>query len=180
MSTPSVAVASRNRDLAAEAPPRLVSDQLINIFFQEWAPLYPVVHRPTILKAYEDYLSDPESLGDRRYVVPQLNLIFGIAALSSTVGYLRTALRFYFITNLIFSSLEQTRTQRSLSEIGVRLLIFCRTMCRLRPCNAISLRKYTAAQRRITRVYHDIEALLSACVISLGFIRARPISRRIP
>ncbi|KAK2764441.1 hypothetical protein FQN54_009135 [Arachnomyces sp. PD_36] len=84
MSTPSVAVSSRNRDLEAEAPPRIVSDQLINIFFQEWAPLYPVVHRPTILKAYEDYVNDPESLSDKPYVVPQLNLIFGIAALSST------------------------------------------------------------------------------------------------
>lgn len=101
MSTPSVAVASRNRNLAAEAPPRLVSDQLINIFFQEWAPLYPVVHRPTILKAYEDYLSDADSLGDRRYIVPQLNLIFGIAALSSTVRYLREVLCVYFANLLL-------------------------------------------------------------------------------
>ncbi|KAL1969480.1 hypothetical protein VTN77DRAFT_8918 [Rasamsonia byssochlamydoides] len=64
-------------------PPRLVSDQLINIFFQEWAPLYPVVHRPTILKAYDRYLTDPESLQANQAVITQLNLIFGIAALSS-------------------------------------------------------------------------------------------------
>lgn len=100
MSTPSVAIASRNRNVAPEAPPRLVSDQLINIFFQEWAPLYPVVHRPTILRAYEDYVSDRESLGDRRYIGPQLNLIFGIAALSSTVGYLSGAI--CVSTRLIF------------------------------------------------------------------------------
>lgn len=67
------------------APPRLVSDQLINIFFQEWAPLYPVVHRPTILKAYDRYLTDPESLQANLPVITQLNLIFGIAALSSKV-----------------------------------------------------------------------------------------------
>ncbi|KAJ5450619.1 Transcription factorfungi [Penicillium daleae] len=63
--------------------PRLVSDQLINIFFQEWAPLYPVVHRPTILKAYGEYLNNSDSLKLDVHVMAQLNLIFGIAALSS-------------------------------------------------------------------------------------------------
>jgi hypothetical protein len=69
---------------AVKTPPRLVSDQLINIFFQEWAPLYPVVHRPTILKAYEQYLNNTETLQRNPHVMAQLNLIFGIAALSST------------------------------------------------------------------------------------------------
>ncbi|CAI7614107.1 unnamed protein product [Penicillium glandicola] len=68
---------------AVKTPPRLVSDQLINIFFQEWAPLYPVVHRPTILKAYEQYLNNTENLQRAPHVMAQLNLIFGIAALSS-------------------------------------------------------------------------------------------------
>lgn len=68
---------------AVKTPPRLVSDQLINIFFQEWAPLYPVVHRPTILKAYEQYLNNAESLQRNVHVMAQLNLIFGIAAISS-------------------------------------------------------------------------------------------------
>ncbi|EKV06263.1 Acetate regulatory DNA binding protein FacB, putative [Penicillium digitatum PHI26] len=68
---------------AVKTPPRLVSDQLINIFFQEWAPLYPVVHRPTILKAYEQYLNNAETLQRNPHVMAQLNLIFGIAALSS-------------------------------------------------------------------------------------------------
>jgi hypothetical protein len=67
-------------------PPRLVSDQLINIFFQEWAPLYPVVHRPTILKAYEQYLNGSDSLKNDIHMMAQLNLIFGIAALSSSVS----------------------------------------------------------------------------------------------
>lgn len=62
-----------------------MSDQLINIFFQEWAPLYPVVHRPTILKAYEQYLNSPDSLKHNLPVLAQLNLIFGVAALSSNV-----------------------------------------------------------------------------------------------
>ncbi|KAJ5097439.1 Transcription factor [Penicillium angulare] len=66
-----------------KTPPRLVSDQLINIFFQEWASLYPVVHRPTILKAYESYLNSSDSLKTDAHMMAQLNLIFGIAALSS-------------------------------------------------------------------------------------------------
>lgn len=72
-----------------KTPPRLVSDQLINIFFQEWAPLYPVVHRPTILKAYGEYLNNSDSLKLDVHVMAQLNLIFGIAALSSRVSHCR-------------------------------------------------------------------------------------------
>lgn len=73
-------------DSTPKTPPRLVSDQLLNIFFQEWAPLYPVVHRPAILKLYSRYTSNPESIEDDRYGLAQLNLIFGIAAISSTVS----------------------------------------------------------------------------------------------
>lgn len=81
----SAPVARASPNQALKTPPRLVSDQLINIFFQEWAPLYPVVHRPTILKAYEQYLNNTESLKKDVHAMAQLNLIFGVAALSSNV-----------------------------------------------------------------------------------------------
>ena len=68
----------------SKAPPRLVSDQMINIFFQEWAPLFPVLHRPTFLKIYTDYVVNPEGLQDQQ-AIAQLNLVFGIAALSAEV-----------------------------------------------------------------------------------------------
>ncbi|KAJ9638816.1 DNA-binding transcription factor cat8 [Coniosporium tulheliwenetii] len=64
------------------SPPRIVSDQMINIFFQEWAPLFPVLHRPAILQLYGEYIADPESVQDKKSIA-QLNLVFGIAALSS-------------------------------------------------------------------------------------------------
>jgi hypothetical protein len=79
----SAPVARGPSNQAVKTPPRLVSDQLINIFFQEWAPLYPVVHRPTILKAYEQFLNNTDSLKNDVHAMAQLNLIFGIAALSS-------------------------------------------------------------------------------------------------
>jgi hypothetical protein len=65
-----------------KAPPRLVSDQLINVFFQEWAPLFPVLHRPTFLTLYEKYVADSDEITDKAELA-QLNLVFGIAALSS-------------------------------------------------------------------------------------------------
>ncbi|KAL8637905.1 MAG: hypothetical protein Q9228_004881 [Teloschistes exilis] len=65
-----------------KAPPRLVSDQMVNIFFQEWAPLFPVLNRPTFLKLYTEYVADPESL-ENPHSIAQLNLVFGIAALSA-------------------------------------------------------------------------------------------------
>ncbi|KAL5339882.1 fungal-specific transcription factor domain-containing protein [Aspergillus crustosus] len=79
-----VPISHSRLDQALKTAPRLVSDQLINIFFQEWAPLYPVVHRPTILKAYEQYLSDSDSFQGNKHDVAQLNLIFAVAALSAT------------------------------------------------------------------------------------------------
>ncbi|KAK6404297.1 DNA-binding transcription factor cat8, partial [Oleoguttula sp. CCFEE 5521] len=65
-----------------KAPPRMVSDQLINIFFQEWAPMFPVLHKPTFLTLYEKYVADPDSVADKAEIA-QLNLVFGVAALSS-------------------------------------------------------------------------------------------------
>jgi hypothetical protein len=82
--SPPVVCDSRNQTV--KTPSRLVSDQLITIFFQEWAPLYPVLHRPTMLKSYEQYLGNTEYLQSDAHTVVQLNLIFGIAALSSTVS----------------------------------------------------------------------------------------------
>jgi len=64
----------------------MVSDHMVNIFFQEWAPLFPVVHRPTVLKVYTDYVANPDSVKNN-HDVAQLNLIFGIAALSAEVCF---------------------------------------------------------------------------------------------
>lgn len=68
-----------------KAPPRLLSDQMVNIFFQEWAPLFPVLHRPTFLTLYEEFTSAPETIKDRTSLA-QLNLVFGLAALSHGVS----------------------------------------------------------------------------------------------
>ncbi|KAK7185272.1 hypothetical protein DPSP01_000917 [Paraphaeosphaeria sporulosa] len=73
---------SPKRPISFRAPPRLVSDQMINIFFQEWAPLFPVLHRPTFLSLYEQYVASPDAMTDKKSIA-KLNLVFGIAALSS-------------------------------------------------------------------------------------------------
>ena len=57
---------------------------MINVFFQEWAPLFPVLHRPTFLKVYEDYVIDPDMVKDLQSIA-QIHLVFGIAALSTEV-----------------------------------------------------------------------------------------------
>lgn len=75
--------------VASRLPPRLVSDQMINIFFQEWAPLFPVVHRPTVLSLYTEYVANPHGVKDK-HAIAQLNLIFGIAAVSAEVWTLPT------------------------------------------------------------------------------------------
>ncbi|KAJ9614270.1 DNA-binding transcription factor cat8 [Cladophialophora chaetospira] len=68
-----------------KVPPRILSDQYINLFFQEWQPLMPVLHRPTFLHVYEQYLANPESghWQNNKQAYAQLFLIFEISALSN-------------------------------------------------------------------------------------------------
>ncbi|PNY28917.1 Transcriptional activator protein acu-15 [Tolypocladium capitatum] len=63
-------------------PPRLFSDRCVNVFFQEWAPLFPVLHKPTFLAMYEEFVAAPERVRCN-YKLAQLYLVFGIAGLSS-------------------------------------------------------------------------------------------------
>ncbi len=63
-------------------PPRLFSDKCVQIFWQEWAPLFPILNKATFLRLYEEYVSDPERM-THNHKLAQLHLVFGIAALSS-------------------------------------------------------------------------------------------------
>ncbi|KAJ9156223.1 Fungal specific transcription factor domain-containing protein [Pleurostoma richardsiae] len=63
-------------------PPRLFSDRCVNVYFQEWAPLFPVIHRPTFLRIYEEFVADPDKVKNN-HKLAQLYLVFSIAALSS-------------------------------------------------------------------------------------------------
>ncbi|KAL7936910.1 N-terminal binuclear Zn cluster-containing/DNA binding domain-containing protein [Trichoderma chlorosporum] len=63
-------------------PPRLFSDRCVNVFFQEWAPLFPVLHKPTFLRIYEEFVNDPERVKSN-YKLAQLYLVFSLAGLSS-------------------------------------------------------------------------------------------------
>ncbi|KAL2263458.1 hypothetical protein VTK26DRAFT_6665 [Humicola hyalothermophila] len=62
-------------------PPRLFSDRCVNVYFQEWAPLFPVLHKPTFLRVYEEFVADPEKVKNH-HKLAQLYLVFSIAALS--------------------------------------------------------------------------------------------------
>ncbi|KAH6604653.1 n-terminal binuclear zn cluster-containing dna binding domain-containing [Trichoderma cornu-damae] len=77
--TPLVAKLS---DQASKIPPRLFSDRCVNVFFQEWAPLFPVLHKPTFLRIYEEFVNDPERV-KCNYKLAQLYLVFSLAGLSS-------------------------------------------------------------------------------------------------
>ncbi|TVY17801.1 Transcriptional activator protein acu-15 [Lachnellula arida] len=65
-------------------PPRIFSDRCVNVFFQEWAPLFPVLHKPTFLRLYEEYMSNPQQIVDS-HKLAQLHLVFGIASISSDI-----------------------------------------------------------------------------------------------
>src|SRR6202007_1961949 len=52
----------------------------------EWQPVFPILHRPTFLRVYEQYLANPEAgmWHSNKASVSQLFLIFDVAAHSSS------------------------------------------------------------------------------------------------
>lgn len=73
---------AKMEDQSSRIPPRLFSDRCVNVFFQEWAPLFPVLHKPTFLRIYEEFVNDPERV-KCNYKLAQLYLVFSLAGLSS-------------------------------------------------------------------------------------------------
>ncbi|KAF8443457.1 fungal-specific transcription factor domain-containing protein [Terfezia claveryi] len=72
----------------SNAPSRLSSDHLITAFFQQYHPLFPILHRPSFLKQYEKLISCSEistvpSKILSKYSLVQLYLVFAIAARNS-------------------------------------------------------------------------------------------------
>jgi len=77
-------VAQSSGSRTPTAPPRMFSDRCVNVYFQEWAPLFPVLHKPTFLRLYEEYMANPEDVTDP-HKLAQLHLVFGIAGISSDI-----------------------------------------------------------------------------------------------
>ncbi|KAK7419873.1 DNA-binding transcription factor cat8 [Neonectria punicea] len=72
----------RTSEHPVRIPPRLFSDRCVNVYFQEWAPLFPILHKPTFLHVYEEFVADPEKVKSN-HKLAQLYLVFNIAGLSS-------------------------------------------------------------------------------------------------
>lgn len=68
-------------DRSLKIPPRLFTDRCVNVYFQEWAPLFPVLHKPTFLRIYEEFVADPAKV-KCNHKLAQLHLVFSLAGLS--------------------------------------------------------------------------------------------------
>ncbi len=62
-------------------PPRLFSDRCVNVYFQEWSPLFPILHRPAFLRIYDEFVGDVDKVKNQ-HKLAQLYLVFAIAGLS--------------------------------------------------------------------------------------------------
>jgi hypothetical protein len=60
----------------------MTTDRLVNIFIQEYAPLFPILQSQAILTLYEEYVNNAGQMQDGKGLA-QLNLVFAISALSS-------------------------------------------------------------------------------------------------
>ncbi|KAK9375463.1 fungal-specific transcription factor domain-containing protein [Lipomyces chichibuensis] len=60
-------------------PPRVLADQLVNFFFKDWHPIFPVLHVPTFMADYEKVYNASTLLGKEEFLV-QLYQIFAISS----------------------------------------------------------------------------------------------------
>lgn len=92
-----------------------------DLFFQEWQPLLPILHRPSFLRVYEDYLDDPEAgqWHSNRQAVAQLFLIFEISALSSSSRSKQTTTSYEALWR---KALQSTSATASLTTIQCHVL----------------------------------------------------------
>jgi len=72
-----------NGTSSIKVPPRMISDLLLTTFFQEWHPLFPVLHRPTFLQIYENFVNLDNSALDyprKHHEIAQLFLVLAISS----------------------------------------------------------------------------------------------------
>ncbi|KAI5284183.1 hypothetical protein KEM54_001541, partial [Ascosphaera aggregata] len=67
-----------------------VSDELVRTWFVEWAPFFPILHRPTSENAYEAYCRNTTAFTpqDLLYIKTHLSLIYAIITIVSKIYYL--------------------------------------------------------------------------------------------
>ena len=63
-------------------PPRLITDQLVNVFVQEWLQLFPVLDRAQFLQLYTKYIADEKNPDSRTDL--KVPLALSVAAASTT------------------------------------------------------------------------------------------------
>jgi len=119
----SPALSPKQRLNKSTAPPRMFSDRCINIYFQEWSPLFPVLHKPTFLRLYEEYMSNPERVTDS-HKLAQLHLVFAIAGISSDVPDRE---QITFCENQWRSSIDAILMENTISTLQCLILamIYC-------------------------------------------------------
>lgn len=62
-----------------------VMDQMLGIYLREWAPIFPVIHGPTMMHACKLLCGNPPGSmnGQLDFAIVQLNLIGGIVCASN-------------------------------------------------------------------------------------------------
>ncbi|KAF4595110.1 putative transcription activator protein acu-15 [Ophiocordyceps camponoti-floridani] len=75
-------LARQEPDQCPPTPPGLLTERYVQVFLRQWAPLFPVLKRDTLLRAYNEFVTQPDGVGCS-YRVAQLHLVFAIAQLSS-------------------------------------------------------------------------------------------------
>ncbi|KMU77189.1 acetate regulatory DNA binding protein FacB [Coccidioides immitis RMSCC 3703] len=115
------------QDSRLKMPPRLVSDQLLYIFFQEWAPLYPVVHRPDIPQNLQSIHIQSPVHRERQPRIPQDPVFFErswipkLEALSEDISL--SALQCYVLAEIYYSLKSDYRTLLRYRSLAVALCL---------------------------------------------------------
>lgn len=140
-----------------------MSDHLLQSYFQEYHPLFPVLHRPTFLASYEKLVSGDGSQVNTlpHHSVAQLFLVFAIAQ-QSEVGS-RTSLALSKKRKKRCSNINLSREMDLISNLmlnGRSLLMPLLWIALLRHFSVLFSPSYTAFLRAIIQGFYSIRALL--------------------
>ncbi|KAJ8100545.1 fungal-specific transcription factor domain-containing protein [Lipomyces tetrasporus] len=105
-------------------PPRVLADQLVNFFFNDWHPIFPVLHAPTFMTDYEKAYNASTLLGKEEFLV-QLYLIFAISSRQVSIANSESHTTYERHWRRLLSTLEHRNSLTTLQSLILAQIDMC-------------------------------------------------------
>ncbi|KAK9368693.1 fungal-specific transcription factor domain-containing protein [Lipomyces kononenkoae] len=105
-------------------PPRALADQLVNFFFRDWHPMFPVLHAPTFMADYEKAYNASTLLGKEEFLV-QLYLVFAISSRHISTVNSESSMAYERHWRFLLSTLEHRNSLTTVQSLVLAQIDMC-------------------------------------------------------